>query len=273
MELTGIELARPYQVEPDSCVRYRHEGHILLRGVATIAEIEHYRPLLIGLADRYARIRNVSVAPDEAMPLLEYVANAWRKSEEIREFVFAERFARIAAELMGVRSVRLYHDEVLVKEPGGSPAPWHKDHYNWPLETHHTVKMWLALVDITDDMAPIRLASGSHHAGQFPEVPPSYESDELFSQIIHDHHIPIVSHPMRAGDAVFYSGQSLHSTSANTGARRREVLTIIYFADGTHIMKVNHENRQRDLEEFLPGLLPGEPAVSPLNPILFSMDA
>ena len=78
---------------------------------------------------------------------------------------------------------------------------------------------------------------------------------------------------MRAGDAVFYSGDILHSTTANLSPDRREVLTVIYYADGTRIMKVNSENRMVDLGEFLPGMLPGDLAASPLNPMLFSQDA
>jgi len=30
---------------------------------------------------------------------------------------------------MGVQGVRLYHDQALIKEPGGKPTPWHQDYY------------------------------------------------------------------------------------------------------------------------------------------------
>ncbi len=45
----------------------------------------------------------------------------------MRKFVFGTRLARIAAELMGVRGVRIYHDQALCKLPGGGPTPWHAD--------------------------------------------------------------------------------------------------------------------------------------------------
>lgn len=272
MESMTSEVARSYTVNADQCAEYRRHGHICLRGIVRPEEIEYYRPLIAGLVAEHARTRDVQVAPDEAKPLFEYVANVWRKNEEIKEFVHAKRFARIAAGLMGVRGVRLYHDEALVKDPGGLPAPWHKDHYSWPLATHHTIKMWLALVDIPPDMSPIRYATGSHHTGQFPEVTPSYESDELFDRIIHDHKIAVVSYPMKAGDALFHSGEILHSTLANTSGASRESLAVIYFADGTRVMKPNHENRQADLAEFLPGLAPGDLAASALHPLLYSSD-
>jgi|WetSurMetagenome_2_1015567.scaffolds.fasta_scaffold03284_2 hypothetical protein len=272
MESTTCDLARPYLVTADQCAAFRRDGHVLLRGVVTPEEVEYYRRLIAELVDKHARIRDVRVAPNTIKPLLEYVANAWQKSDEIKELVFAKRFARIAAELMGVRGVRLYHDEALVKEPGSPPAPWHKDHYSWPLATHHTIKMWLALVNIRPEMAAIRYATGTHRAGQFPEVPPSYESDELFGRIIHDHKIPVVTYSMQAGDASFHSGEILHSTFANNSGTPREGLAVTYFADGTRVMTHNHEHRLADMAEFLPGLAPGDLAASAVNPLLYASD-
>lgn len=64
---------------------------------------------------------------DDYGELFTQVTNAWRRSERVRSFVFDPRFARAAAELLGVSGVRLYHDQALVKEPGGRPTPWHQD--------------------------------------------------------------------------------------------------------------------------------------------------
>ena len=270
MESMTLDLARPYPVDANQCAKYRRDGHILLQGVATPEDIEHYAPPILDLVEAHAKPRGVLVKPGESRPLYEYLANVWQKSEEVREFVFARRFAQIAAELMGVRAVRLYHDEAIEKEPGGSPSPWHKDHFNWPLATHHTIKMWLALADVRVEMAAIRYATGTHHAAQFPELPASYESNELFNRIIREHKIPVVSYAMKAGDASFHSGQILHSTFANDSSEPRKSFAVIYFADGTSVMTVNYEHRLVDMAEFLPGLAPGDLAASPLNPVLYS---
>ncbi|MGA9118307.1 MAG: phytanoyl-CoA dioxygenase family protein [Bacteroidota bacterium] len=270
METMTSDLAKPYHVDAELSARYRHDGHILFRGVATPEEIDYYRPLITGLVDALAKIRQVRMAMDVTRPLFAQVTNIWQKSGEIEEFVFGRRFASIAAALMGVRGVRLYHDEAQMKEPGGYPTPWHKDHYNWPLGTHHTIKMWLALSDIRAEMGAARFATGTHRAGQFPEVLPSYEYDQLFERIIRTHKVPIVTYPMRAGDALFFSGEILHSALANTSSDRRETLAIIYFEDGTRVIEPNRENRRLDMEEFLPSLKPGDLAASPLNPVLYS---
>jgi hypothetical protein len=51
------------------------------------------------------------------------IINLWKKSEKVKEFVFGERLARIATELLGTRGVRIYHDQALYKEPGGGFTP------------------------------------------------------------------------------------------------------------------------------------------------------
>jgi ectoine hydroxylase-related dioxygenase (phytanoyl-CoA dioxygenase family) len=269
METFTFDLAKPYVVTPEQSAQYRRDGHILVRRVISEEELDHFRPLITSLVDDVARTRDVQFRLHDAGMLFREVTNVWRMNEAIQELVFAKRFARIAAELMGVRGVRLYHDAVLVKDPGGKPTPWHKDHYYWPLATHHTTKMWMALTDIPPEKGGMRFATGSHHSGSFPEVPISSSSQELFGRIIHDHRIPVAGYTMRAGDATFHSGEVLHSALANSSPELREVLTIIYYADGTHVLEPNHEHRRVDLKEFLPGLKGGDLAATALNPLLY----
>jgi ectoine hydroxylase-related dioxygenase (phytanoyl-CoA dioxygenase family) len=269
MDTTTFDLSKPFPVTADESARYRRDGHILLRGIASPEELAHFRPLIMSLVEEIARTRDIHVRLDDLSPLFTEVSNVWRRSEAIRAFILAERFARVAAELMGVKAVRLYHDQALIKDPGASPTPWHKDHYSWPLATHHTIKMWLALSDISAETGGMVFATGSHHSALFPEVPYSKNLQEIFCRVIKDHQIPTPSYAMQAGDATFHSGDTLHSTLENSSPSRREVLSIIYYADATRVMIPDHEHRRVDLQEFLPGLNPGEIAASDLNPLLY----
>jgi ectoine hydroxylase-related dioxygenase (phytanoyl-CoA dioxygenase family) len=118
-------------------------------------------------------------------------------------------------------------------------------------------------------MGAMVYASGTQHHGSFPEVPLSTDSQELFEGIIRKHDIPRVSYSLKAGDAVFHSGNILHSTFGNTSAKRREVLAVIYYADGTLVMEPDNEHRRSDLRQFLPGLKGGDLAAGELNPLLY----
>ena len=197
------------------------------------------------------------------------VTNVWRVHETVRAFIFAKRFARLAAELLGVQGVRLYHDQALIKEPGGKPTPWHQDHYYWPLETENTVTMWMPLIDCPHEMGTMNFVSGSHINPAFQEMPISETSQEYFSRLIAEQHLPTPHYSMKAGDATFHYGRTLHSAPANSTAAPREVITIIYYADGTRLIKPDNEHRKVDLEVFHPGQKPGEIAASALNPLLW----
>jgi ectoine hydroxylase-related dioxygenase (phytanoyl-CoA dioxygenase family) len=197
------------------------------------------------------------------------VTNVWRMNESVRAFVFAKRFARIAAELLGVRGVRLYHDQALIKDPGGKPTPWHQDHYYWPLATEHTVTMWMPLVDCPHEMGTMEFIPGSHTNPAFAEMPISETSQEYFSGIIREQKLTAQHFSLNASDATFHYGKTLHAAPSNTTANRREVLAIIYYADGTRLMQPDNEHRKVDMNVFHPGQKPGDLAASELNPLLW----
>lgn len=268
----SAHLSRPYTLDTDSASAYRRDGHVFLPGVASGEEVRHFRPLLTGLADEFARQRAKEGRRGGYGAMFTQATNLWRMNDEARKFVFSERFARIAAELMGVRGVRLYHDQALIKEPGGKPTPWHQDHYYWPLDTEHTITLWMALVDIPPEMGSMSFASGTHHSNVFPPMEISERSQEYFEKTIREGKIPTPSYSLKAGDATFHSGDLLHSAHGNQSPNRREVMTVIYYADGTRIMEPGYEHRRIDMETFHPGLKPGDFAASELNPILFSRE-
>jgi ectoine hydroxylase-related dioxygenase (phytanoyl-CoA dioxygenase family) len=269
METMTLDLSTKDAIAPDLIAQFHRDGHICLRGVASRDEMDFFRPCITELVDQLARTQDVLVRLDASRVLFLQAANVWRKSEVIRKLVFDKRFARIAAELMRVNAVRLYHDQALIKDPGLSPTPWHKDHYSWPLATHNTIKMFLALSDFSKDMGGLLFAAGSHHGGLFPEVPFLQNFQEIFNRVIKEHEIPTYTYTLGAGDAVFYSGDVLHSSIDNRGDRRWEVLSVIYFEDGTRVMAPDHDHRRIDMREFLPGLKPGDIAASNLNPLLY----
>jgi hypothetical protein len=50
----------------------------------------------------------------------------------------------------------------------------------------------------------------------------------------------------------------------------REVMTVIFFADGTRIREPETEGQRNDLNAWFPGLKPGDVAASILNPLVYS---
>ncbi|MFM7320656.1 MAG: phytanoyl-CoA dioxygenase family protein, partial [Armatimonadota bacterium] len=118
-------------------------------------------------------------------------------------------------------------------------------------------------------------ASGSQQLGYLGNIDISDESEERLEELVHDRGFPIVeAGDMRAGDATFHDGWTIHGAPGNASKdRTREVMTIIYVEDGAVITAPDHAARVNDLASWFPGLAPGDQAASPLNPLLWSADA
>jgi hypothetical protein len=77
---------------------------------------------------------------------------------------------------------------------------------------------------------------------------------------------------LRAGDATFHAGWTLHRAGPNPTGHMRPVMTIIYFADGARVSEPDSPYQAFDLSVWLPGLAAGDLAASPVNPRLWPVE-
>lgn len=263
------DLAAGYDVSSEQVADFQRNGHLLLRSVASSQEVAAYRSVILAARERFGAERTPLENRDTYGKAFLKGLNLWPKDERVRRFVLAGRFARIAADLLGVEGVRVYHDQALLKEPGGGITPWHQDQHYWPLDTDDTITMWMPLVDVSPEMGTMRFASGSHRDGYLGDMPISDDSEQRFEEYIRSRGYRISDGvAMKAGDATFHRGWTLHGAPANATDRTREVMTVIWFADGARVTEPDNASRQRDLERWLPGLRPGDLAATELNPLV-----
>ncbi|NNE71471.1 MAG: phytanoyl-CoA dioxygenase [Rhodothermales bacterium] len=196
------------------------------------------------------------------------VMNLWRESEIVREFVFNRRLARIAAGLLGVPSVRLYHDQALYKEPGGGHTPWHADQFYWPLATDRTVTAWIPLQDTPLEMGPLEFASGSHVLEGGRALGISDESEAAIGTMLREHGYPVRVEPFALGDVSFHSGWLYHRAGPNRTGSPRGVMTIIYMDAAMVLKDPENDNQRLDWQTWCPGARVGEVIDTPLNPVL-----
>ena len=265
------DLSNGFALPGERVAAFRRDGHTVVRGLATAGEVAAFRPALLRAGDLGRYDRRPLEQRDTYGKAFVQMLNLWRHDETARAFVFARRFARVAAELMGVNAVRLYHDQALFKEPGGGPTPWHQDKFYWPLDTEHTITLWMPLVAVSPDMGPMTFASGSQQLGSLGDFPIGNASQQAFERLVCERGLPCRSDgALAAGDASFHAGWTLHCAPGNRTDRMREAMTIISLADGTRVGPLDHRSRRFDRDTWLPGCEPGEPAASKLNPVLHS---
>lgn len=268
------ELADSYDVPAERIRDFREHGHTILRGVASAEEVDAFRPVIKTVALRENREDRPIEQRDTYGKAFLQMWNLWAVDEDVRRFTTARRFAKIAADLMGVDAVRIYHDQAVFKEGGGGPTPWHQDQFYWPLDSDNTITMWMPLVDVPAEVGTMTFVNGSQRLGYLGDYAISDESDATFVAMIEERGLDLTTHgAARAGDATFHAGWSLHSAPANPTADMREVMTVIYFADGMRVTEPANDSQKVDIDRWLPGLRPGDLAASELNPLVYAKDA
>lgn len=263
------ELGASVNISYDVAKEFRQNGHALVRNILSTEQAATYRKLIVDAAGRFNTEKRRMNERDTYGKAFLQIMNLWEVDEAVKKFTLAKRFGKIAADLMGVKNVRLYHDQALFKEAGGGPTPWHQDQYYWPVDTTNTITMWMPLMDITEEMGMLTFASGSHKAGLAGNIAISDDSEAWLDTYVVQNNFPI-SRPkyMKAGDATWHYGMTLHKAPGNNSKVVREVMTIIYVADGARITKPINENQEADRLRWFQGLPAGSLAASALNPLI-----
>ncbi len=261
----------PYPLTPEQIAQYQKNGFVLLRHVATPDEVAAYRGILHDTTMAHNQNTKPLSERDTYGKAFIQVGNLWKKSDEAARFTLSRRFAQIAADLMGVSGVRIYHDQALYKEAGGGHTPWHQDQQYWPLDGAKCVTLWMPLVQADESMGTMRFASGSQEMGYLGPQNISDDSDARWGKLVEEKGYEITyAGAMNAGDATFHDGWTLHGAPGNQSPdQTREVMTIIYVEAAARITPPDSPSRENDLRTWFPGLKPGDVAASEINPLVY----
>tara|TARA_B110000902_G_C13950931_1_gene453545 strand:- start:40 stop:654 length:615 start_codon:yes stop_codon:yes gene_type:complete len=196
----------------------------------------------------------------------------WLESAIIRRYVLSPRIAKISADLLSVKSVRLYHDNALSKEPGCGRTPWHYDDHHFPLETNDVVTAWMPAQPVPLAMGPLSFAKPVSVFNlvkniNFNKNDTSY--DKKVTEVFKANNVDIDSKPFKIGEASFHHNLSFHTAEGNKTSQSRIVLANTYFADGARVVK-EPTMVSGDWQKFIPGVNPGGIVASKLNPVCWT---
>ena len=215
---------------------YRSDGCVLVKGlwadwVDTIAQgIEQN----MGEPGPYAA---ENLLPGEGGRFFDDYCN-WQRIPAFEKIARNSDVADVAAALMGSDSVQLFHEHVLVKEPGTSKqTPWHQDSPYYFVEGEHTISFWSPIDPVTD--ATLRLVAGSHKWPK-PVLPTRWLKEDSFYPNEEDYMpVPdpdaegmrVLEWSMEPGDAVAFDYRVLHGARGNTSAQRRRAFSLRLVGD------------------------------------------
>lgn len=163
----------------------------------------------------------------------------WQRIEEFRAAIEGSQVAAVAAELMGSQKVQVFHDHVLVKEPGtAKPTPWHQDAPYYFVDGEQTVSFWVPVDPVKE--ASLRIVAGSH-LWEKPVLPTRWLNEDNFYPNPDDYMpVPdpdedpgftVLEWPMEPGDAVAFHYKALHGARGNKAAGRRRAFSLRLLGD------------------------------------------
>ncbi|OGT60941.1 MAG: phytanoyl-CoA dioxygenase [Gammaproteobacteria bacterium RIFCSPHIGHO2_12_FULL_45_12] len=226
-------------VTPTHIASYEKDGAVCIRQVLTSSEMGLLRDGIELNLQSLSHRAKIASKSDDPGRFIEDFCN-WQINPYYKRFIFESPLSMIAGELMKSNTSRLYHDHMLVKEPGTRQrTPWHQDQPYYNIEGMQNCSFWIA-VDPVSRSSTLEFVAGSHlgswlmprsfmdnQAKWFPEGSltelPDIESNR--------ENYPIIGWEISPGDIVCFHMLTLHSAAGVEEDRRRRVFSIRFLGD------------------------------------------
>ncbi len=165
----------------------------------------------------------------------------WERFPDLADLVRNSPAAAVAARAMGSSTARIFHDHVLVKEPGTTMrSPWHQDIPYYFVEGRQTVSIWIPCDPVDRSTCP-QFIAGSHQweklvlpvkwldesgfyadDGDYLPVPdPEAEPDKY----------DVLSWDLEPGDAILFDFRTVHGAPGNLSDNRRRAVSLRWVGD------------------------------------------
>ena len=163
----------------------------------------------------------------------------WQRIGEFRSFVMESPAAELAGSLMQSISAQIFHDHVLVKEPGTpKQTPWHQDMPYYCVDGAQTVSYWIPLDPVTTDNT-LRLVKGSHRWPKLVRPVKWSAGEDFYANEADFMDLPdidaggfeILAPALEPGDAIAFSFRTVHGANGNFGAARRRAFSCRFVGD------------------------------------------
>lgn len=264
-----IDIDSPYPLTPVQVASFRENGFVRLRDVLSRETLELYGREITRLTiELNTQDRPIAERSTYDKAFLQ-VMNLWEKSPLVGQFVMGRRLGRIAAELLEVKGVRLYHDQSLYKEPGSGITPAHADQYYWPLSSDRAITAWIPLQPVPPEMGPLGFYARSQSVKFGRDLGISDDSEQRITSNMQRHGFEYTSRGFDLGEVSFHLGWTFHKAGANVSSRQRSVMTVIYMDAAMTLAPPLNAAQANDRDQWCPGVEPGEIINSRKNPLIW----
>lgn len=217
-------------ISENDLVAFGRNGVICLRGVFERSWLDK---LAVGLDKNFADPGPDSTVYTEAGKpggFYDDYCN-WQRIPEYKDFVLNSPAGEIAGRLTRSGCARIYHEHVLVKEPGTQEVtPWHHDLPYYGVDGSQLCSIWLPLDPVLKQACP-EFVAGSHLSGTlyYPRLFINHKNyadgEDGFETIpdidAHRDDYNILSWELALGDCIVFHMRTIHGAPATTGLKTR----------------------------------------------------
>jgi len=159
--------------------------------------------------------------------------NMWKVNNTVKRYMLSPKIGEMVCKLAGTEGMRVWHDQTLQKKPWGNPTSFHLDNPYWSFTSRQAISIWIALDDATLQNGCLSFIPGSHkwtttknlgigqNFGDLFEIYPEFKKSN-----------PVIAE-MKAGDASFHNGYTMHGAGVNMTPNWRRAMTCAYMPEGS----------------------------------------
>jgi len=168
----------------------------------------------------------------------------WSRISAFESVIKESPAAEVASQLMGSNRVQLFHDHVLIKEPGTSKAtPWHQDAPYYFVAGQQNVSFWAPLDPVSS--ASLRCVAGSHRWEKMVLPTRWLKNDDFYPDNDEYQPVPdpdaeamdIREWSMQPGDVVAFAFATLHGARGNQSSSRRRAFSLRLIGDDARFVE------------------------------------
>jgi phytanoyl-CoA hydroxylase len=267
-----------YELTEEQVRNYRDNGFVVIENFLSPEELEDWREkVMAAVSERAGKKmpgKDLKTGEDDGInedagyfgKVFDQLINLWQTNEGVKKLMLDPRIGQMAAQLAGIDSIRIWHDQALFKRPWANPTAWHLDTPFWSFSDRKALSIWVALDDATLENGCLFFIPGSFHSTGFENSPIGKNMDGIFEVYPQFAKVASVAAPMKAGSCSFHNGLTIHGANANMTKGFRRAMTCAYMPDG------NSYNGKPNVlpDAYVRTLAPGDPLNNEAqNPLIY----
>ena len=232
---TGCGLDTAYPVTDEQISSLYEDGWARLPGLLDDDAVRQAREIF-GASDPSPIITGPNELEIETETLIIHEGLSWQ-NPQLQSIVTSRRLATAVTSLMRQPDALLTHDIAFFQNVGSPGTTFHQDYSYQPFDRKGCLTLWIALVDLTPEMGPLRYLRGSHLEGPLGLI----EARDIRDIYPHLRDSEIVAGTaMKAGDAQAHWDLTIHGAAMNEGPGRRDALAVRYMRSDTIYTGLTH---------------------------------